>query len=244
MGASTSDVFYVYTSGFFCYSVDMPYRSIPLATGEYYHVYNRGVAQQPVYLLKKDYQRFLLSLEFYLHKDYPFKLSNLLQLSDDVRGSVLSELVKKNNKFVEITAFCLMPNHFHLLLQQKTEGGISKFMKLITDSYTRYFNTRHDRVGPLFQGQFKAVHVSKNEQLVHLSRYIHLNPLVSFVVRDEKFLNYPWSSLGFYSKKEQGMVEPDIVLGQFRSARQYLKFVLDQKDYGRKLEQIKHLVLE
>jgi len=222
----------------------MPYRITPLVNNEYYHIYNRGVASQPVYLIKNDYERFISCLNFYLYVNFPFKLSTLLQLTQEERGKVLSGLADTKVRFVELIAFCLMPNHFHLLIRQETEGGISKFLKLITDSYTRYFNIRHDRVGPLFQGAFKAVHVGSNEQLLHLSRYIHLNPLVSFVVRDEKFLNYPWSSLGFYSKKEQGMVEPDIVLGQFRSARQYLKFVLDQKDYGRKLEQIKHLVLE
>ena len=137
-----------------------------------------------------------------------------------------------------------MPNHFHLLLQQLTDGGISKFIKHIGDSYTRYFNTKKERVGPLFQGAFKAVHVETNDQLIHLSRYIHLNPLVSFIVKEENFLSYPWSSLQIYLKKRHNFVNPKPVLEQFKTNDEYLQFVLDQIDYGKELEKIKHLILE
>ena len=222
----------------------MPYRITPLVNNEYYHIYNRGVASQPVYLIKNDYERFISCLNFYLYVNFPFKLSTLLQLTQEERGKVLSGLADTKVRFVELIAFCLMPNHFHLLIRQETEGGISKFLKLITDSYTRYFNIRHDRVGPLFQGAFKAVHVGSNEQLLHLSRYIHLNPLVSFVVREEKFLDYAWSSFRHYIKTDHGPINPDIVLNQFRTSKDYIKFVLDQEDYAKKLERIKHLALE
>lgn len=217
---------------------------MPLANDEHYHVYNRGVALQPTYLFKKDYERFLLCLSYYRFGDIPFKLSRLLQIPKEEREQILTRLETTNNKIIELIAFCLMPNHFHLLLKQIATGGISRFLKLIADSYTRYFNTRHERVGPLFQGAFKAVHIENNEQLLHLSRYIHLNPFVSFLIKEENFINYPWSSLSAYLQADSIFVNPQIILNNFKSPQGYLEFVMDQADYGKELERIKHLVLE
>lgn len=222
----------------------MPARIIPLATGEFYHVYNRGVTHQNIFSSKKDYERLLLCLSYYRFSTPPVKLSRFLQLPKDEREVILERLEKEDNNTVRLSAFCLMPNHFHLLMQQTSEGGISKFMKKITDSYTRYFNTKNERVGPLFQGAFKAVHVTNNEQLLHLSRYIHLNPLVSFVVKDNDFISYPWSSLQNYLETTSKIINTKPILDQFKSSNKYLEFVLDQADYGKKLERIKHLTLE
>lgn len=222
----------------------MPLRVLPLVNSEYYHVYNRGVALQPTYSTKRDYERFLLCLSYYRFNNLPVKLSRLLQIPKEERESVIASLEETNDKTVEIIAFCLMPNHFHILVQQLAEGGISKFMRQITDSYTRYFNTKFDRVGPLFQGAFKAVHVENDDQLIHLSRYIHLNPLVSYIVREVDFLEYPWSSLRNYISGDPQFVNPKIVLTNFKSPQDYLRFVMDQADYGRELEKIKHLILE
>lgn len=223
----------------------MPYRMTPLVNGEYYHVFNRGVAFQPTYSLKKDYERFLLYLSYYRFDNLPFKLSKLLQIPLEEREKILQELKIAGEKIVEIIAFCLMPNHFHLLLKQESDSGISIFMRKITDGFTRYFNTRHERVGPIFQGAFKAVHVERDEQLIHLSRYIHLNPLVSFIVREENFLSYQWSSLKHYLEGESnGLVNIKLILEHFKSPKDYLNFVLDRADYGKELEKIKHLILE
>lgn len=232
------------TSANIDYSNNMPLRILPLVNGEYYHVYNRGVALQPTYASKKDYDRFILSLLYYRFNNLPFKLSRLLQISEVERESIMTSLKTANNKTVDLIAFCLMPNHFHILLQQKFEGGISKFMKQVTDSYTRYFNTRHNRVGPLFQGAFKAVRVENDDQLIHLSRYIHLNPLVSYIVREADFTDYPWSSLKNYINDDFQLINPEIVLSNFKSPQDYLTFVRDQINYGKELEKIKHLALE
>lgn len=221
----------------------MPSRLTPLASGEYYHVFNRGVAYQPTYSFRKDYERFLLCLSYYRFQDVPFKLSKLLKIEKDKRETILSEL-ESGNKLIDLIAFCLMPNHFHILLKQISERGTSKFMKKIADSYTRYFNTKYERVGPLFQGAFKVVHVANDEQLLHLSRYIHLNPLVSYVVREKSFLAYPWTSLQHFVNGNSGLVNIKLVLDYFPSPGHYLKFVLDQADYGKELERIKHLTLE
>lgn len=222
----------------------MPIRITPLVSGEYYHVYNRGVASQPTYLIKKDYERFLSCLSYYRFSNSPFKLSHLLQINKDEKEKLLVNLESDNELDIEIIIFCLMPNHFHLLLKQISEQGISRFMKKISDSYTRYFNTRNERIGPVFQGAFKAVHIENDEQLTHLSRYIHLNPLVSFIVRENNFLYYPWSSFKYYVNNISGFVNTSPVLEHFKNSKDYFQFVLDRADYGRELEKIKHLALE
>lgn len=221
----------------------MPYRTTPLVNEEYYHIYNRGVAKQPTYFSLKDYERFLLCLSYYRFREAPFRLSKLLQIEKQEREQLLSKL-EISEKTVEIIAFCLMPNHFHLLLKQISDGGISGFMKKVSDSYTKYINIRHERVGPLFQGMFKAVHILTDEQLLHLSRYIHLNPLVSFVVREENFLSYPWSSLKYYLDGNSTLINTDPVFEHFPNPKKYLQFVMDQADYGKKLAMIKHAILE
>lgn len=222
----------------------MPTRITPLVNDQYYHIYNRGVASSPTFSFKKDYERFLLCLSYYRFDNLPSRLSRLLQLDKDEREKIVLGLKKTDHKIVDLIAFCLMPNHFHLLLKQVKDGGVSRFMKQITDSYTRYFNTKYQRVGPLFQGVFKAVRIETDEQLLHVSRYIHLNPLVSMVVRDEHFLNYRWSSLRSYLNKNSDEVNPNSILTHFKSNKDYLKFVMDQADYGKELERIKHLALE
>lgn len=222
----------------------MPIRYVPLVNDQYYHLYNRGVAHQPIFSSVKDYQRLLLCISYYRYKNLPFRLSKLLQTSKEERERVLVNLHSVNDLTVDLTAFCLMPNHIHILLKQLVDGGISKFMRQVADSYTRYFNTKYQRVGPLFQGAFKAVRVETDEQLIHVSRYIHLNPLTSYVVREENFINYAWSSLKDYLKKDSKLVNHKIVLSSFKSGEDYLKFVMDQADYGKELEKIKHLLVE
>ncbi|MBI4023158.1 transposase [Candidatus Berkelbacteria bacterium] len=221
----------------------MPERFIPLATGEYYHIYNRGLRKQPTFLEKRDYELALLGLVYYQAIEPPFKFSVFRKLSVAERRQVLDDLARRP-KLVTIICFCLMPNHFHLLLRQEVDGGISTFLRRWTNSYTRLFNTRHEQDGPLFQGAFKAVHVSSNEQLLHLSRYIHLNPFVSLIVKESAFLSYPWSSLGEYASGKTVRCQSDVILDQFKSPQDYLRFVLDRAEYAREIKVIEHLILE
>lgn len=222
----------------------MPVRFTPLVVNQVYHIYNRGVARQPVYLNKRDYERFLLTLSYYRFLAPPVKLSRLLQLPINERERLLKEIEKKKEKLVEIISYVLMPNHFHLLIKQTENNGISTFIRRSINSYTRYLNTKRSRVGPLFQGAFKAVRVEDDEQLLHLSRYIHLNPLVTYLVKEKDFLTYPWTSLLDYIKGKSQIVEIETVLSHFSSPHAYMKFVIDQIDYAKKLEEIKHLTLE
>ena len=103
-------------------------RRFPIATGEFYHVFNRGVARQPTFLSRKDYEQAMLTLSYYRFKQPPIKLSRFKELSVDERNKILSYLEKSNEVLVKIVSFVLMPNHFHFLLRQETDGGISKFL--------------------------------------------------------------------------------------------------------------------
>ncbi len=222
----------------------MPDIRVPLVNGEYYHIFNRGVAHQPIFLRQRDYEQSMLALAYYRFKDPPIRLSRLKELGRERQQEILTQLTTRNETLIRIISFVFMPNHFHFLLQQATENGISKFVSQFSNSCTKYFNMKYQRIGPLLQGVFKAVRIETDEQLLHVSRYIHLNPLVSFVVKDDDFLSYPWSSLEEYLRGKSNLVFLDPVLSHFSSPEDYKTFVLDQADYGKKLEQIKHLLLE
>ena len=139
-----------------------------ISEGEYYHLYNRGVEKRNIFLTQEDHNRFrkLLYLangtESFVYRDIANK-----RLKDIDRGDPL----------VAVAAWVLMPNHFHILVKEITEGGTAMFMQKLCTGYSSYFNKRHDRVGPLLQGRYKSQHVSEDTHLKYLFAYIHLNPL-------------------------------------------------------------------
>lgn len=142
--------------------------------GGYYHIYNRGVEKRLIYMDEQDYRVFLGYLKLYLSPPGPFTKAH-----------------KDLSQSLELKAYCLMPNHFHLLLRQHEERGIESFARCVLTAYVTYFNRRHDRVGSLFQDSYKAVRLMSDEQLYQVEQYIHLNPsnLIDDVAR------YPYSSL-------------------------------------------------
>lgn len=213
----------------------MPYRIIPFVNGEYYHIYNRGLEKQLVFSGTRDYSRFLQTL-FYYQIQNPKPRFSIYQVSKLFP-------VDPTKKIINIVGYCLMPNHFHLLIKQLQDGGISEFMRRSIHSFTKYRNIKYARQGSVFQGMFKAVLVESEEQLLHLSRYIHLNPLVSLLTKDLKL--YPWSSYGSYIglNNDKDAAKEDI-LKFFKTPKDYEKFVLDQADYGRTLELIKHTAID
>lgn len=220
-------------------------RRVIFAADEIYHVFNRSIEQKPIFTNKREYSRAIIALDFYRFQNPSLRLSKVLLLEKEKREEFFLKLKQKGKKLVEIVSYCLMPNHFHFLLKQKVNGGISKFVSQFSNSYTRYFNTRRKRIGPLFQGIFKAVRIENDEQLVHVSRYIHLNPVVSFVIKEKDLDVHPWSSLPeFLGNQGRGICDKRIVLDLFSSKEKYREFVHDQVDYARKLEVIKHLALE
>ena len=217
-----------------------------MATGEVYHLFNRGNAYRPIFLNVRDYKRFLKTLNFYRFLSPPLRLSKYLILSRDKRNELEERLTKKGRFLVEIYSFCLMPNHYHLLLRQGEDEGISKYLSQVQNSYSRYFNVKRKKAGSIFQGRFKAKRVETDEQLIHLSRYIHLNPYSSYVVKSIDGLTaYPWSSLPVYlGKTDYSLIKKDFILALFEDRKDYWDFVCNQADYQRELENIKHLTWE
>lgn len=219
-------------------------RETSLVTGEYYHVFNRGVAKLPTFVSQQDYQQAMLGLNYYRFINPPIKLSRYKRLSFQSKAEFLAKLSATGDKLVDIIGFVFMPNHFHFLLKQVEDNGVAKYLSLFTNSYTRYFNTKFHRPGPMFQGVFKAVHIDNNAQLLHLSRYIHLNPYVSGIVTKTNLPTYSWSSLPYYLARTKEMVDPDLILSQFKTISGYRDFVFNHADYARELEFIKHMTID
>lgn len=212
----------------------MPYRIIPFVNDQYYHIYNRGVEKRRIFENQRDYQRFLKTLTYYQLEGPKPKLSHYFQYQNFQPN--------KAQKLVEIISYCLMPNHFHLLVKQLKNGGITDFITHLSLSYTKYYNTKYSRTGPLLQGQFKATLIESDEQLVHVSRYIHLNPLVSFLVKSLE--KYPWSSYVEYVMGKPGICSKEEILGFFKSAKEYDEFIKDHASYAQELEFIKHKLID
>lgn len=188
----------------------------------------------PIFNTQTDYKRFFNVFLYYQIEGPKPKFSKFDPATFELDSA---------RKIVEIISYCLMPNHFHFLLKQATDHGIREFISKLSNSYTKYFNTKNERIGPILQGDFKAVRVEDNNQLLHLTRYIHLNPLVGFVTKDLE--KYVWSSYSEYvGLTNLDVCENEIILNQFKSKIDYKKFVLDHADYAKRLEQIKHLALD
>jgi putative transposase len=166
------------------------------APDEYYHIYNRGTQKQPIFTSDADRLRFLFLL---LTMQGAESISNMSRV---VRASVqhsmlnispeLSAQVAKHRS-VELVAFCMMPNHFHLIMRELEEGGVSKYMQRLQNAYTKYFNTRYGKSGHLMQGPYKSKHISDDRYLMHLSAYIHKNP-EEISMRKGRLDEYMWSS--------------------------------------------------
>lgn len=222
----------------------MPRRKRPLVNGEIYHIFNKSIDKKPSFVGKRECDIAIRTIAYYRHKNPPLKFSRFRRMKDVDRKQVLSTI--KKDRLVDILSFCFMPNHFHFLLKQNISRGISIFMSNFLNSYTRYFNTRKERVGPLFLSQFKAVRVETEEQLIHLSRYIHLNPYTSYVVKDALDLeNYIWSSLvEYFGLVKRDLCRKNTILSYFKNNRAYKNFIYNHAAYQRELKRIEHLALE
>lgn len=169
----------------------MPLRDTPLVANTYYHVFNRGSEKRIIFLYKNDYQNFL-------------------------------DRIQKNKKKFDVTllTYCLMPNHFHFLMKQGKDGSIQEFMNAIQLGYAKYFNTKNQRVGPLFQGRFKAKIVETDEYLLELSAYIHRNP----TSLGYSLVKYPYSSYREYVTKHPDFVDIRPILSYFSETNPNLTY--------------------
>lgn len=148
---------------------------IPLVSGEFYHLYNRGTDKRKIFGAKRDYERFISTL-YLANSQENIRMDNMQRVEE---GSTLLKEVfetERSEPLISIAAYCLMPNHFHLLVRQNIDGGVSKFMQKLITSYTMYFNLKYERNGVLFQGKFKSRLVHEDRYLKYLLAYINLNP--------------------------------------------------------------------
>lgn len=191
------------------------------APDNYFHVYNRGNGKMVIFRDEEDYKFFLSRL-----KENLFPEEERVPLSPRGAPSLVGKIyVRKSlppNAF-SLTCDCLIPNHFHLLIKQNSELPIGKLILKVCTGYSMYFNKKYDRVGSLFQDQFKAALVDDNSYLVWLSAYIHQNPKVAGLV--DKPEDYKWSSYREFIKGERGICDKEIILSQFKSIDDYKKFV-------------------
>ena len=208
-----------------------------------YHVYNRGVEKRIIFLDHRDYERFLDTITYYLYSP-TISYSHFLSLGSETKKRYLDSIRKK--KRVQILCYTLMPNHFHLLLKQEVEQGISQFIADISNSYTKYFNLKRSRVGNLLQGTFKATIIENGESFLQVSRYIHLNPYASSRVNWRKKLDtYPYSSYRNWIKGVSNTLVDVPAIKQFidYDKKDYTQFVEAKKSVDPSIG-IENMVLE
>ncbi len=219
-----------------------------------YHIYNRGVEKRDIFLDDKDRLRFVHDLfEFNDENPAPNLTYHLVYKKEQSKEVQLPNIIKREPRklLVEILIFTLMPNHFHLILKQKGERGIIKFMQKLGTGYTNYFNKKYERVGSLFQGRFKAVLISEEAHFIHLPFYIHTNPLGSPLGSSTSlnssldFLRkYQWSSFPDYigRKNFPSVTSRELFLDFFGGEKKYLEqtkqWLKEKEDNFKKVKEV------
>lgn len=190
----------------------------------FYHIYNRGVEGREIFRDQHDYQVFLNCFKLYLlPKEEVLKEIDCLEISleEKINRQFLISRLRNFSGRIDLLAFVLMPNHFHLLLRQHGKLEIQSFMRCLLTKYVAYFNKKYQRVGPLFQSRYKAVLIEKEEYFLHVSRYIHLNPL-SILPKGKTLADYPWSSYPYYLKNYQAKwLNKSLILSYFKQVKGY-----------------------
>lgn len=215
-------------------------RKDPFITGEYYHLYNRGIDKRVIFKLKSDYERFVMLLYVSNSNDESFRLDNLINRLHKNFDEIL--ILDRGKPLVSVGAWCLMTNHFHILVRQEVDGGITKFMKKLGTGYSMFFNIKYQRQGALFGGPFKSKLIGIGDNyLRHLFGYIHLNPLdIKFSgwkkevkkssTRLKQFLeSYAYSSyldyIGNKKRPENNIINPKNFPNYFKDAQEFKDFV-------------------
>lgn len=200
----------------------MGIRNIEFAIGEYYHIYNRGVDKRTIFKDKDDVCRFFQSMD---------EFNNIEAVGGIYKHSSIKNKITHNfntpipEHLVCFVAYCLNPNHYHFILKEVVEGGISEFMQRL-GGYTKYFNHRYKRSGVLFQGKFRAKHISTNEYLLYVSCYVNLNDRVHQLgSKASKLVKSSWGE--YIGENTETFCTKDIVLDQFKNNIDYKKYAED-----------------
>lgn len=220
-------------------------RKKPLVNNEYYHIYNRGVDKREVFSDKKDFFRFLISLEL-LNDKQDGAMIKWRDYKNYAKNASLDDFLKLNFRnreyLVDIVSYCLMPNHYHMILKQRVEKGIEKFLQKLGTSYTKYFNERNRRNGALFQGRFKSSLIKSEGLLSRLSVYVSCNSEVH-KIRPAK--NYPWCSfLHHIGKTKNSLVRDEAFRGDFKNTMELEEYAKENIVDFQKRKQDQDVVLE
>ncbi|MDP8230467.1 MAG: transposase [Candidatus Gorgyraea atricola] len=206
-----------------------------IATGQIYHTYNRSIAGYKIFNSDSEYKRIEELIQYY-QVEQPVGFSKFKERN---KGDLIKKTPNKR-QLVEVVCYSPMPTHIHLTLKQLIDKGISKFMNNILSSYSHYFNIKHNRKGPLWEGRFKKVLVETDEQLLHLTRYIHLNPVTDYLINKPE--KWKYSSYKEYIAGKESICSYKDVLDV--TPETYKKFTEDQISYQRELKKVKHLMFD
>jgi putative transposase len=192
----------------------MPNRADTFIPGQYYHIYNRGAAKEPIFSNQGNYE-YLLQLVRRYQKKYS----------------------------VTVLAYCLMPNHYHLLLRQETDEPLSKFINVLFNAYVQAVNIQQKRKGTLFEGRYKHIRIDRWEYLIHLCRYIHRNPVKARLATKPE--DWPFSNYRDWIGLRNGTLKDDtFIRDHFMHAQNYLEFVNDFQDDQRNYEKISNYTFD
>lgn len=221
------------------YASLMGKREVTLVAPEIYHLTTHAVEDRPLAVDDADWKHLQTLLRYHLNPQPNLpSYSHLRRLGPKQRKALEQVTTAPGEGLVDLLCYCFLPTHLHLLLRQNIEDGVSRYLQRLLNSYARYFNTRHDRSGTLFDGRFHATHVSTDEQFLHVTRYIHLNPYAAGLTDNP--LSYPWSSLAEYlGLTDLGICHRQL-LESMISQSEYRSFILRHAPHARELERTKH----
>ena len=214
-------------------------RAESFVPGSFYHVFNRGVDKRKIFLEEQDFWRFYILMFLLNDTDYRSQGRKTNAIIHDIDGALIKSVGQTGKPLVSILSFCLLTNHFHLLLRPLMSGGISRFMQRLSMAYSKYFNRKYERSGTLYESEFKAVGVQNEPHFIHIPRYIHLNALdltdmnwrEGAIENWDKALHfldqYPWSSHPVFMGERQRMpvVDPELAVNLFDGQNEYVSFI-------------------
>lgn len=216
----------------------------PFSTNSFYHIYNKSI-DTLVPFSEEVYSAHLLNLIwFYRSNNRKVSFSDFKNATEKLKSQFTKDIIDPKGFQIEILAFCIMPNHYHFLLRQNMDRGIFQFMNNVINAFTRSYNLIKERRGPIFIPEYKSRLIHTEEQLIHVSRYIHLNPFSSGIVKTfDRLFNYRFSSLREYLYHPT-LVNTSFILNSsyfLKNKTKYKLFITNHAEYQKTLEYIKHV---
>ncbi|MFH1826948.1 MAG: transposase [bacterium] len=217
----------------------MPKRKEVIVTKEIYHVFNKSIDNKNIFLTKYFIASALKRIRYYKFNNV-IKYSDFIEYKKDINNSE-----KANAKLVDIFAYALMPNHYHFVLKELENNGIRRFISRFQMSFAWLYNKRVKRSGSVFQGRFKAKLIKNDQVLLHIVRYIHLNPVTAYMLDFENLKKSNTTSFQEYLSEAKGkLINKNVILKEFKNLNTFQSFHEDQIDYQRKLSSIKKILLD